>query len=97
MAASRPPVRHVAQEPPGAVAEHQAVAFRLADEEGLPLLDLKDLQAMLVFIGENANTISTRYGLVSTSSIGAIQRRLLLGAARRRRALGSGGRLGCIP
>jgi DNA helicase HerA-like ATPase len=54
------------------------VAFRLADEEGLPLLDLKDLQAMLVFIGENANTISTRYGLVSTSSIGAIQRRLLV-------------------
>ncbi|SEO26844.1 hypothetical protein SAMN04488103_1189 [Gemmobacter aquatilis] len=54
------------------------VAFRLADEEALPLLDLKDLQAMLVFIGENAQAISTRYGLVSTSSIGAIQRRLLV-------------------
>ncbi|EEW26029.1 helicase HerA-like domain-containing protein [Rhodobacter ferrooxidans] len=54
------------------------VAFRLADEENLPLLDLKDLQAMLVFIGENANAISTRYGLVSTTSIGAIQRRLLV-------------------
>ncbi|MGB8812384.1 MAG: helicase HerA-like domain-containing protein, partial [Paracoccaceae bacterium] len=54
------------------------VAFRLADEEQLPLLDLKDLQAMLVFIGENANEISTRYGLVSTTSIGAIQRRLLV-------------------
>ncbi len=54
------------------------VAFRLADEEGLPLLDLKDLQAMLVFIGENAETISTRYGLVATASIGAIQRRLLV-------------------
>jgi DNA helicase HerA-like ATPase len=54
------------------------VAFRLADEEGLPLLDLKDLQAMLVFIGENAQAISTRYGLVSTTSIGAIQRRLLV-------------------
>ena len=54
------------------------VAFRLADEEGLPLLDLKDLQAMLVFIGENSDAISTRYGLVATSSIGAIQRRLLV-------------------
>ena len=54
------------------------VAFRLADEEGLPLLDMKDLQALLVFIGENADTISTRYGLVATASIGAIQRRLLV-------------------
>ncbi len=54
------------------------VAFRLADEEELPLLDLKDLQALLVFIGENAETISTRYGLVATASIGAIQRRLLV-------------------
>ena len=54
------------------------VAFRLADEEQLPLLDLKDLQALLVYIGENADTISTRYGLVATSSIGAIQRRLLV-------------------
>jgi hypothetical protein len=54
------------------------VAFRLADEEGLALLDLKDLQALLVFIGENAEAISTRYGLVATSSIGAIQRRLLV-------------------
>lgn len=54
------------------------VAFRLADEEELPLLDLKDLQALLVFIGENAKEISTRFGLVSTASIGAIQRRLLV-------------------
>ena len=54
------------------------VAFRLADEEGLPLLDMKDLQALLVFIGENSDTISTRYGLVATASIGAIQRRLLV-------------------
>nr|WP_232843837.1 helicase HerA-like domain-containing protein [Rhodobacter amnigenus] len=54
------------------------VAFRLADEEGLPLLDMKDLQALLVFIGENAEAISTRYGLVATASIGAIQRRLLV-------------------
>ena len=54
------------------------VAFRLADDEGLPLLDLKDLQAMLTFIAENAREISGRYGLVSTTSVGAIQRRLLV-------------------
>lgn len=54
------------------------VAFRLADDEQLPLLDLKDLQALLVFIAENATEISGRYGLVSTTSVGAIQRRLLV-------------------
>ncbi|MFV0491434.1 MAG: helicase HerA-like domain-containing protein [Pseudorhodobacter sp.] len=54
------------------------VAFRIADEEALPLLDLKDLRAMLTFIAENASEISARYGLVSTSSVGAIQRRLLV-------------------
>ncbi|WP_246831308.1 helicase HerA-like domain-containing protein [Pseudotabrizicola formosa] len=54
------------------------VAFRLADEEELPLLDLKDLQALLLFIGENAGDISARYGLVAPASIGAIQRRLLV-------------------
>jgi len=54
------------------------VAFRLADEEALPILDLKDLRAMLTFIAENAGQISAKYGLVSTSSIGAIQRRLLV-------------------
>jgi hypothetical protein len=54
------------------------VAFRLADDESLPMFDLKDLRAMLTFIGENAAAISTTYGLVSVSSIGAIQRRLLV-------------------
>ncbi|MFA9230876.1 MAG: helicase HerA-like domain-containing protein [Microgenomates group bacterium] len=54
------------------------VAFRLADEEELPLLDLKDLQALLTFIAEHENEISARYGLVSTTSVGAIQRRLLV-------------------
>jgi len=54
------------------------IAFRLADEEGLPLLDLKDLQAMLVFVGENARDIGLRYGNVSAASIGAIQRQLLV-------------------
>lgn len=54
------------------------VAFRLSDEENLPLLDLKDLQALLGFVAEHASEISARYGLVSTSSVGAIQRRLLV-------------------
>ena len=54
------------------------IAFRLADEQGLPLLDLKDLQALLVWIGENAKSLSLRYGNVASSSIGAIQRRLLV-------------------
>ena len=54
------------------------VAFRLSDEEELPLLDLKDLQSLLTFIAENDNAISARYGLVSSTSIGAIQRRLLV-------------------
>ncbi len=54
------------------------IAFRLADEEGLPLLDLKDLQALLVWIGQNAKSLSLRYGNVSASSIGAIQRSLLV-------------------
>ncbi|WP_135448658.1 helicase HerA-like domain-containing protein [Tabrizicola caldifontis] len=54
------------------------VAFRLADEEGLALLDLKDLQALLTFVAENAREISARYGLVARDSVGAIQRRLLV-------------------
>ncbi|TMM54605.1 helicase HerA-like domain-containing protein [Sulfitobacter sabulilitoris] len=54
------------------------IAFRVADEDGLPLLDLKDLQALLVWIGENARDLSLRYGNVSGASIGAIQRRLLV-------------------
>ena len=54
------------------------VAFRMSDEEELPLLDLADLKAMLTFLAENASEVSARYGLVSSSSIGAIQRRLLV-------------------
>jgi DNA helicase HerA-like ATPase len=54
------------------------VAFRLSDEEGLALLDLKDLQALLTFVAENAADISARYGLVTKESVGAIQRRLLV-------------------
>ncbi|MEM6276862.1 MAG: helicase HerA-like domain-containing protein [Pseudomonadota bacterium] len=54
------------------------IAFRVADEQGLPLLDLKDLQSLLVWVGENGKTLSLRYGNVSAASIGAIQRRLLV-------------------
>ena len=54
------------------------IVFRVADEEGMLLIDLKDLQSMLVHIGERAKELSLRYGNVSTASIGAIQRRLLV-------------------
>ena len=54
------------------------IAFRVADEEGLALMDLKDLRAMLVWLGENSDQVSLQYGNVSTSSIGAIQRSLLV-------------------
>ncbi|CTQ72992.1 Ornithine/acetylornithine aminotransferase [Roseibium alexandrii] len=54
------------------------VLFELADDEGLLLLDLKDLRAMLTHVAERASELSTVYGNVSKSSIGAIQRRLLV-------------------
>ncbi|TDL83649.1 DUF853 family protein [Palleronia sediminis] len=54
------------------------VAFRIADEQGMPLLDLKDLQALLVWTGENRDALQLRYGNVAASSVGAIQRRLLV-------------------
>ena len=54
------------------------IAFRVADEEGLLLLDLKDLRALLVEVQERAREISARYGNVTTASIGAIQRALLV-------------------
>lgn len=55
-----------------------AIAFRVAEDEGLALLDLKDLQALLTHIGQNAKALTLRYGRVSTASVGAIQRRLLM-------------------
>jgi DNA helicase HerA-like ATPase len=54
-----------------------AIAFRYADEEGMLLLDLGDLQAMLAFCAENADALTTRYGNVTKASVGAIQRQLL--------------------
>ncbi|WP_055087240.1 helicase HerA-like domain-containing protein [Jannaschia donghaensis] len=53
------------------------IAFRVADEDGLALLDLKDLQALLVWVAENRKSLSSRYGNVSSASVGAIQRSLL--------------------
>ncbi|EKF40598.1 helicase HerA-like C-terminal domain-containing protein [Nitratireductor indicus] len=54
------------------------IAFRIADEEGLLLLDMKDLQALLVNIAERSSEIGSRYGNVSKQSVGAIQRNLLV-------------------
>jgi hypothetical protein len=51
--------------------------FRIADDEGLLLLDLKDLRAMLTHAASNARDYTTRYGNISTASVGAIQRGLL--------------------
>ena len=53
------------------------VVFKAADEDGLLILDLKDLRAMLNFASENAKAISKQYGLISPASIAAIQRGLL--------------------
>lgn len=53
------------------------LVFKVADDEGLALLDLKDLRAMVHDVGSRAKELSLRYGNVSTASIGAIQRGLL--------------------
>lgn len=53
------------------------LVFKVADERGLLLLDLKDLRALLQFTAENAGQFKTRYGNISSASIGAIQRGLL--------------------
>ena len=52
--------------------------FKIADDQGLLLLDLKDLRALLTFAGENAKQLRLEYGNISAASIGAIQRRLLV-------------------
>jgi len=53
------------------------ITFKLADEQGLLLLDFNDLRALLGFIADNRKEVSTQYGLVSTQSVAAIQRTLL--------------------
>ncbi len=53
------------------------LVFKVADDQGMLLLDLKDLQAMVRFVGDHAKDLRTAYGNISTASIGAIQRGLL--------------------
>lgn len=53
------------------------IVFKVADDQGLLLLDLKDLRAMLTHVGDNARQFTTEYGNVSAASVGAIQRALL--------------------
>jgi uncharacterized protein len=54
-----------------------AMTFKIADDNGLLLLDVKDLRSMLQYVGDNAKEFTTQYGNVSAASIGAIQRGLL--------------------
>jgi DNA helicase HerA-like ATPase len=54
------------------------VTFRVADEQGLLLLDLKDLRAALQFVSDNASQLTTKYGNVAPATIGTIQRQLLV-------------------
>jgi uncharacterized protein len=54
------------------------IAFKVADDQGLLLLDLKDLKAMLNWLGDNPGDVQTEYGNVTTATIGTIQRQLLV-------------------
>jgi DNA helicase HerA-like ATPase len=54
-----------------------SIAFQYADDNGLLLLDLKDLQSLMTYVGSNAQELTLKYGNVSTASVGAIQRGLL--------------------
>ena len=54
-----------------------SLVFKIADDQGLLLLDLKDLRAMLQHVGDNASQFTTEYGNISAASVGAIQRGLL--------------------
>ena len=53
------------------------IAFKIADDNGMLLLDLKDLRALLAYVGDNSRAFTTAYGNISAASIGAIQRGLL--------------------
>ncbi|XZG71610.1 helicase HerA-like C-terminal domain-containing protein [Chitinibacteraceae bacterium HSL-7] len=53
------------------------LVFKIADDKGLLLIDLKDLRAMVQFVGDNAKSFTTDYGNISTATIGAIQRGLI--------------------
>jgi uncharacterized protein len=53
------------------------IAFKIADEQGLLLLDIKDLRAIFTYLAENADDIGKKYGLVSSQTVAAMQRKLL--------------------
>jgi len=53
------------------------IVFKVADDKGLLLIDIKDLRSMLTYVGQHASEISKTYGMVSVASIGAIQRQVL--------------------
>ncbi|MCP6490549.1 DUF853 domain-containing protein, partial [Klebsiella pneumoniae] len=53
------------------------IIFRIADDQGLLLLDFKDLRAITQYIGDNAKSFQNQYGNISSASVGAIQRGLL--------------------
>lgn len=53
------------------------IIFKIAEDDGLELIDLKDLKKIVEYIGNNANNYITKYGNISTASVGAIQRRLI--------------------
>ena len=53
------------------------IVFRIADDRGLLILDLKDLRSMLDYVSQHAKEYTTKYGFISTASVGAIQRALL--------------------
>jgi uncharacterized protein len=53
------------------------LVFKIADDNGMLLLDLKDLRAMLQYVGENSSEFTTKYGNISAASVGAIQRGLM--------------------
>ena len=54
------------------------IVFKVADDEGLLLLDLKDLRSLLAYVGENADAVTANYGNVAKATVGAIQRQLLV-------------------
>lgn len=54
------------------------IAFKIADDGGLPLMDLKDLQALLTYMAEHATELSSQFGLISKASIATLQRGLLI-------------------
>ena len=54
------------------------IIFKIAEDKDLDIIDLKDLQAMCAYVGENASSFTVNYGMVTKQSIGAIQRKLLV-------------------